>query len=71
MDPLRYNCTQLYGRPYIYRDIVGFETTLIFLTFYHPFVSQQIHISLNRVPEEKETVGAGPLNHFIRLEEDR
>jgi hypothetical protein len=46
MDPLRYNCTQLYGRPYIYRDTVGFETILIFLTFCHHFVSQQIYLSL-------------------------
>jgi hypothetical protein len=25
MDPLRYNCTILYGRPYISRDTVGFD----------------------------------------------
>jgi hypothetical protein len=72
MDPLRYNYTQLYGRPYICRDTVGFETILIFSTSCHPFVSQQRSISLSKQSfKREETVGAGPLNRSIGLEEDR
>jgi hypothetical protein len=70
MDPLRYNCTLLYERPYICRDIVGFGTTLISplsatLSFpTDPDLSQ--HCS-----RREETVDVGPLNHYIGLEEDR
>jgi hypothetical protein len=73
MDPLRHNCTQLYGRPYIWRDTVGFKTILITPHFLPPFRFQQIHLSLsfNIVPEEKKLSDAGPLNHSIGLEEDR
>jgi hypothetical protein len=74
MDPLRHNCTQLYGRPYIWRDTVGFEkknnsdhsplsVTLSFPT--------DPSLSFNIVPEEKKLSDAGPLNHSIGLEEDR
>jgi hypothetical protein len=72
MDPLRYNCTLLYGRPYICRDTVSFGH-LSFSHFLAPFHFQQIQISLslNTVPEEKKLSDAGPLNHSIGLEEDR
>jgi hypothetical protein len=56
MDPLRYNCTQLYEHPYIYGDTVGFETILIFLHFLPPFrFPTDLSISLNTVPEEKKS----------------
>jgi hypothetical protein len=54
MDLLRYNCTQLYERPYICRDTVGFVTTLIFSHFLSPFrFPTYPYLSLNTVPEEK------------------
>jgi hypothetical protein len=73
MDPLRHNCTQLYGRPYIWRDTVGLKkndsdhsslsATLSFPT--NP------SLSFNIVPEEKKLSDTGPLNYSIGLEEDR
>jgi hypothetical protein len=60
MDPLRHYCTQLYGRPYIYRDTIVFETILIFfplsatLSFPNRFISLSLSLSLNTVPEEKK-----------------
>jgi hypothetical protein len=73
MDPLRHNCTQLYGHPYICKDTVGFKNDSDFHHFLPPFRFQQIYLSLslNTVPEEKKLSDAGPLNHSIGLEEDR
>jgi hypothetical protein len=72
MDPLRYNCTLLYGRPYICRDTVGFGH--LFISPFSgtlSFPTESRSLSLNTVPEEKKLSDAGPLNHSIGLEEDR
>jgi hypothetical protein len=72
MDPLRHNCTQLYGRPYICRDTVSFKNdsdhSPLSVTLSFP---TDPSLSLNTVPEEKKLSDAGPLNHSIGLEEDR
>jgi hypothetical protein len=72
MDPLRHNCTHLYGRPYIYKDTVGFETILIFPHFLPPFrFPTDPSLSLLTQSRREESVGAGPLNRSIGLEENR
>jgi hypothetical protein len=72
MVPLRHNCTQLYGRPYIWRDTVGFKNdsdhSPLSVTLSFP---TDPSLSFNIVPEEKKLSDAGPLNHSIGLEEDR
>jgi hypothetical protein len=71
MDPLRYNCTLIYGRPYICRDTVGVGHLFISpLSGIFSFPTNP-DLSLNTVPEEKKLSDAGPLNHSIGLEEDR
>jgi hypothetical protein len=72
MDPLRYNCSQLYERPLYIGILLVFETISIFLHFLlsfrfpnrDPSISQQ---SFRR----EEIVYAGPLNRSIELKEDR
>jgi hypothetical protein len=73
MDPLRHNCTQLYGRSYICRDTVGFKNDSDFfpLSATLLFSNRSISLSLLTNSRREETVDAGPLNHSIGLEEDR
>jgi hypothetical protein len=62
MDPLRYNCSQLYGRP-LYRGIL-----LVFVNL--SFSNKDSSLSKQNSKKE-ETVCVGPLNRSIELEEDR
>jgi hypothetical protein len=71
MDPLRYNCSQLYESPFYIGILLVFET-IPFLHFMSPFYfPTEIHLSLNRVPKEKKIICAGHLNRSIGLEENR
>jgi hypothetical protein len=54
MEPLRYNRSQLYGRPLYIGIPLVYETILISLFSATLSFPTEIHLSLNRVPEEKK-----------------
>jgi hypothetical protein len=70
MDPLRYNCSQLYGHPLYIGILLVFETILISpFPATLSFLNRDQSLSKQSFRRE-EIVCAGPLNHFIGLEED-
>jgi hypothetical protein len=71
MDPLRYNCYQLYGRPLYIGILLVFKTILISpfsVTLLFPKRDTSLYKQSSRI---EETVCAGPLNRSIGLEEYR
>jgi hypothetical protein len=71
MNPLRYNRSQLYGRPLYIGILLVFETVLFSLSSVTlSFPNRDLSLSKQSFRRE-ETVCAGPLNHSIGLEEDR
>jgi hypothetical protein len=71
MDPLRYNCSQLYGCQLYIRILLVFETILIspfFVTLSFPNRDTSLSKQSSR---REEIVCAGPLNRSIGLEKDR
>jgi hypothetical protein len=71
VDPLRYNCSQLYGRPLYIGILLVFETILISpFSVTLSFPNKDTSLSKQSFRRE-EIVCVGPLNRSIELKEDR